>query len=159
MDQKIHNPYNNLPGYNCFGCASNNKMGLRLEFYESGDELFAKWIPQPQFAGYLDTLHGGIQATLLDEIASWIIQVKLHVAGVTSSLKIKYRKPVHIHGEALTLKAQIKEQRRNLVIVDTSIMNSDMEVCSEASITYFTFSKERSIKELHFPENPKIFYK
>ena len=37
--KKIINPWKGLEGYNCFGCASNNEAGLKMEFYEDGDEV------------------------------------------------------------------------------------------------------------------------
>ena len=32
--KKIINPWKGLEGYNCFGCASNNEAGLKMEFYD-----------------------------------------------------------------------------------------------------------------------------
>ena len=49
-----------MEGYNCFGCAPNNEAGVKMEFYEDGDEVISIWKPQPQFQGWIDTLHGGI---------------------------------------------------------------------------------------------------
>jgi len=37
-------------------------------------------------------LHDGIQATLLDEIADWVLIVKLGTSGVTKNLNINYVK-------------------------------------------------------------------
>lgn len=28
-----------MEGYNCFGCAPNNEAGVKMEFYEDGDEV------------------------------------------------------------------------------------------------------------------------
>ena len=41
--KKIINPWKGLEGYNCFGCASNNEAGLKMEFYEDGDEVVSIW--------------------------------------------------------------------------------------------------------------------
>ena len=67
---KIINPWEGMEGYFCFGCAPNNESGLKMEFYEDGDEIVSKWVPEARFQGWLNTLHGGIQATLLDEICA-----------------------------------------------------------------------------------------
>ena len=40
--KKIINPWKDLEGYNCFGCAPNNEAGVRMEFYEDGDEIVSK---------------------------------------------------------------------------------------------------------------------
>ncbi|MFR9262762.1 MAG: hypothetical protein ACLVL2_20715 [Bacteroides cellulosilyticus] len=39
--KKIINPWKDLEGYNCFGCAPNNESGVKMEFYEDGDEVRA----------------------------------------------------------------------------------------------------------------------
>ena len=93
MERKIINPFAGRSGYNCFGCSPDNKLGLQLSFLNEGEYIVARWLPQPQFQGYHNLLHGGIQATLLDEIASWYVYARLHTAGVTSRLAVRYRKP------------------------------------------------------------------
>ncbi len=54
--KKIINPWKGMEGYNCFGCAPNNEAGVKMEFYEDGDEVISIWKPQPQFQGWIDTL-------------------------------------------------------------------------------------------------------
>ena len=46
--KKIINPWKDLEGYNCFGCAPNNEAGVRMEFYEDGDEIVSIWKPRPE---------------------------------------------------------------------------------------------------------------
>ena len=41
--KKIINPWKDLEGYNCFGCAPNNESGVKMEFYEDGDEVVSIW--------------------------------------------------------------------------------------------------------------------
>ena len=66
--EHLKNPYVGLEGYNCFGCAPHNPIGLHMEFYEDGDDVVVKWQPHDNVQGWVDTLHGGVQATLADEI-------------------------------------------------------------------------------------------
>ena len=63
--KKIINPWNDKEGHNCFGCSKHNDSGVKMDFYEDGDEVVSVWKPQPQFQGWVNTLHGGIQAVLL----------------------------------------------------------------------------------------------
>jgi hypothetical protein len=41
---KIKNPWIGLTdkGYNCFACAPSNPYGLKMEFYEDGDDIVSK---------------------------------------------------------------------------------------------------------------------
>ena len=59
--KKIINPWKDMEGYNCFGCSPDNEAGVRMEFYEDGDEVVSIWKPRPEYQGWLNTLHGGIE--------------------------------------------------------------------------------------------------
>ena len=119
--KKIINPWKGMKGYNCFGCAPNNDAGVKMEFYEDGNEVISIWKPQPQFQGWIDTLHGGIQAVLLDEICAWVVLRKLQTTGVTSKMETRYMKPVNTNDSYIVLKASIKERKRNIVFVEAAI--------------------------------------
>ena len=92
--KKILNPWEGVEGYFCFGCAPQNPSGLKMDFYEDGDEIVSYWQPEEKYQGWLHTLHGGIQAVLLDEICGWVIIRKLQTTGVTSKMETRYLKPV-----------------------------------------------------------------
>lgn len=67
--KKIKNPWLHEPGYNCICCGPENPVGLHLEFREDGEDVLTKWTPTQNYQGWIDTLHGGIQSMLLDEVA------------------------------------------------------------------------------------------
>ena len=157
MKRKILNPYKNLKGYNCFGCAPNNMDGLRLEFVEEGDYIKSEWLPEDKFQGYLNILHGGIQATLLDEIAGWCVQIKLKTAGVTSKMEIKFKKPVYPNKGKIKLMAWITNQKRNIVEVHAELFSSIGELCAEGNINYFTFPQKIAKKNFNFPDYEEFF--
>ena len=148
--KKIINPWKNVEGYNCFGCAPHNEAGVKMEFYEDGDEVISIWKPRAEYQGWLNTLHGGIQAVLLDEICAWVILRKLQTTGVTSKMETRYRKSISTLDAHLVLRASIKEQRRNLVLVEARLYNAAGELCTEALCTYFTFPKEKAQQEMAF---------
>jgi uncharacterized protein (TIGR00369 family) len=155
--RKIRNPFAGVEGYNCFGCSPDNEYGLQLSFVEEGDELIAQWSPKAFLQGYSNILHGGIQATLMDEIASWVVYVIIKTSGVTSSMNVRYLKPVNMDDPHLTLRARVKGMRRNLADIEVKLTNSEGILCAEALITYFTFSKEKSKQHLYYPD-PKEFF-
>jgi uncharacterized protein (TIGR00369 family) len=151
MGHKIINPFAGKPGYNCFGCSPDNKLGLRLSFVNEGEYILAQWQPQPQFQGYQNLLHGGIQATLLDEIASWYVYARLQTAGVTSRLDVRYRKPVYTDQGSLTLRARLLEKRRNLADIETELLNNTGELCAGGVIQYYTFSEQVAREKYWYP--------
>ncbi|NCA86517.1 MAG: PaaI family thioesterase [Clostridia bacterium] len=158
MNHKIINPFAGKPGYNCFGCSPDNKLGLRLSFVNEGEYIVAQWQPQPQFQGYQNLLHGGIQATLLDEIASWYVYARLQTAGVTSRLDVRYRKPVYTDQGALTLRARLLEKRRNLADIETELLNNAGVLCAGGVIQYYTFNEQVAREKYWYP-GAEAFYK
>lgn len=124
-------------------------MGLRMEFYEDGDSVVCFWNPQKHYQGWVDTLHGGIQATLIDECASWVVFRKLQTTGVTSNLEVRYRKPIMTTESQITIRAVLREKRRNMAFIHVTIENSKGELCTEGDATYFTFHAEKA-REMGF---------
>jgi uncharacterized protein (TIGR00369 family) len=155
--RKIHNPFREREGYHCFGCSPDHLSGLRMSFYEDGDEIISTWEPQSQFEGYHGVLHGGIQATIMDEIASWFVYVKLKVAGVTSSMDVHYHKPVYLDGGPVRVRSRLLRMRRNLADIEVGIYNKANELCSDANITYFTFSEKKSKESFFYPGEEAFF--
>ena len=150
--KKIINPWLGLSdkGYNCFACAPTNPYGLKMEFYEDGDDIVSIWNPGDNYQGWLDTLYGGIQATLLDEIGGWIIARKFQTSGMTTSLNIKYKKPIPTGKDIrIEIRGRVKEVKRMFVFIEAEI-RYDGEVRSSAEMTYYTFSKDIAEKDFLF---------
>jgi uncharacterized protein (TIGR00369 family) len=157
MARKILNPFAGRQNYHCFGCCPDNPTGLRLEFFEEGEKVLCHWVPTPEYQGFSGVLHGGIQATLLDETGGWAIMVKLGTAGVTSKMEVKYRRPVRIDEGVLHLEAAVISSNTRTATLRCCIFNAVNELCTEAIIEYFIFSEERARKDLHYPGRTAFF--
>lgn len=150
--KRVINPWMNREGYHCFGCDPNHEHGLKMEFYEDGDDIVSFWNPTGEHQSWINTLHGGIQAALLDELCGWVVFRKFQTGAVTSKMELRYRKPVRTDGGQLTLRARVTEQRRNLVTIVGEIYNSEGELCTECSCLFFLFSREKSATEMGLTE-------
>lgn len=148
--KKIINPWSNVEGYHCYGCDPNHQHGLRMEFYEDGEEIVSRWHPNEEHQGWINTMHGGIQAALLDELCGWVVFRKFQTGGVTSRMEVRYRKSIIIGEGDITLRASVEQQRRNLVDIVGRIYNAAGELCTEATCTYFLFSQRKAEEQMHF---------
>ncbi|HEX2936605.1 MAG TPA: PaaI family thioesterase [Bacteroidales bacterium] len=155
--QKLSNPFIQLEGYNCFGCCPHNEHGLKLSFTDKGDYIEAHWMPDVRYQGYKNILHGGIQTTLLDEIASWTVYTKVGTAGVTSKLEIKFLRPVVIDGSEIVLKSFVKSAERKSAILNTYLYDAKEKLCAEATIEYFLYPEELARKKLFFPGTENFY--
>jgi acyl-coenzyme A thioesterase PaaI-like protein len=154
----IRNPFVGVPGYSCFGCSPVNSLGLKMEFAEEGDEIVCAWMPEPQFAGYGNILHGGIQATLHDEIASWVVFVKLGTGGFTERLEMDYKNPVRIDSGKLVLRSALEKSEGNKAFIRSRLFDGKGKLGSESLAIYFTLPQHIARKKLAFPEDPKAFF-
>jgi uncharacterized protein (TIGR00369 family) len=148
---KIRNPFVGNEGYSCFACCPDNPHGLQMEFFEDGDQVVSHWSPRPWFEGYTGVLHGGIQATLMDEIASWCIFVRRNTGGATQSINATYLKPVYTGKGSVTLRSKIGAVEGNLVTVDIQIYDGDDVLCTEGQVTYFTYPERLAKRRLAYP--------
>lgn len=144
--RKIKNPWIHRENYYCFGCCPTNESGVKMTFYADGDKVVSIWKPEGRFQGWIDTLHGGIQAVMLDEICAWAVLNKLQTSGVTSKMETRYKKPVSTQDSYLVLRAEVTDVRRNLATIEASIFNSAGELCTQAVCQYFMFPKEKAME-------------
>jgi len=121
---------NKQPGSReCFVCGVENVNGLGLSFYEVGpDEVMAECTIPSHFEGYPGIVHGGIVATMLDEIAERATLIGEHTRfRVTAKLDIRYRKPVpseqplRLRGIVVRKKGRIAFARSELILVDGTV--------------------------------------
>ncbi len=115
----------------CFGCAPHNTKGLKLRFWltEEGCESYHA-IPK-EYCGFTGLVHGGIIATILDEVAAWTIITQFFRIGITAQAKVKYLKPVPTE-EELIIKGNIREQTGKQIVVLSQITTKDSTVLAEA---------------------------
>lgn len=135
----------------CFGCSTNNPIGLHLNFEEEGDRVISKWLPGEHYQGYINVLHGGIQATLLDEVAAWVIYVKAETAGVTSRMNVTYQKPVYISKGEITIEGRLLKKEGKNALVECLLKDGSGEVCTRAELNYFVYPEKIARERFHYP--------
>lgn len=93
------------PANGCFGCGGANPRGMQLTFEldETAQRIRGRFRIGAEYQGATGYLHGGIIATLLDEVMAKVSRFKGDHA-VTGELSVEYRKPVPV-GEDLIVEA------------------------------------------------------
>ncbi len=104
----------------CFGCGDSNPAGLKLSFSEQNGVVRAHPVFGNDHAGWADLVHGGVVAAALDEAMGWAMSLIVGKNGVTSSLNVNYRRPVHVD-RPLVLSAWVKEQGPARVTLEAEI--------------------------------------
>lgn len=78
----------------CFVCGEANAAGLKLRFETDGQIVRARFVPGPQHVGFRQTVHGGLIATLLDEIMVWACAVQTKRFAFCAELNVRFLQPL-----------------------------------------------------------------
>lgn len=136
----------------CFACGRRNPIGLHMEVHYEQTEPVAtcRLVLAPEFVGWQEVIHGGILATLLDEIMSHAIW---HFAGpaVTLGLEIQFRQPL-APGEPILVQGQLLESRgRRLKAKGEIIRQADALLIANAQGRFLLFNQEIEGREAGTP--------
>jgi len=120
----------------CFVCGRENDCGLHIQFYEDqeNNRIVAPVCLPEHFQGYPGITHGGIVASILDEISGRALMMSTdgNPFWVTAKLEIRYRKPTPTNTSLLAVGWVVK-QRRHSPEVAGEIRESDGTVTAEVS--------------------------
>lgn len=98
----------------CFVCGERNGSGLKLRFETDGKIVHARFMPRAEHIGFKQTVHGGIIATVLDEIMVWACAVQTRRFAYCAELNVRYLSPLR-PGEETLANAELVENRRNKI--------------------------------------------
>ena len=99
--------------HNCFACGSLNEHGLGMTIHIDHGRAWSELRLEPRFEGWAGVAHGGILATMLDEVMGWTMAAD-DEWGVTARLNLSYLKPV-APGTPLRVEGWVTRNRRRLV--------------------------------------------
>ena len=119
----------------CFVCGRENPVGLHVDFVVDSDNNRASASLKigSNFQGWQGVVHGGIIATLLDEVAIYACRALSHTA-VTAGITVKYKKPVRTDC-LLTLQAEVVSVKRRIALVTSQLMiESELMAVAEVKV-------------------------
>lgn len=133
--------------HHCFACGRGNPIGMRLRI-ELGDATAStEWVVGEDYVGWSDKAHGGIIATLLDEVMAWAPS-SFDSWAVTAEMRIRYRSPA-MPGERLLAIGRVVERRRRIYEVAGEVRTADGRLVAEGSGRYLgaTPTEKAELKE------------
>lgn len=117
----------------CFVCGIANPFGLQLSFYQTGkEEVTAEYTVPEHYQGYPGVVHGGIVASMLDEITG-----RAHMGCdpprfmYTARLEVRYRRNVPV-GQPLRLVGRAGKSRGRTAAASGVIYDVEGNVLAEA---------------------------
>jgi acyl-coenzyme A thioesterase PaaI-like protein len=103
----------------CFACGSRNPLGLHLSFVQRVDCFETRVLPAPHWQGWQGVMHGGLQATIMDDLMSNHLFKVCRVHVVTAELQARFRQPVPLDRE-LIFTSRIEGQQGRLWLMSAT---------------------------------------
>lgn len=113
----------------CFVCGDQNRNGLQARFFVQEDGSVAtEYTADERFIGYAGVLHGGILASLLDEVMIKAV-LKDDILAVTANMEIKFKKPILV-GQTIKLIGRITAHKGRIYKTEGTARVGEVEVGS-----------------------------
>ena len=122
----------------CIICGMDNPIGLKAQFYNMEDKsVMTIFKFKEEYQSFPQRVHGGIIATMLDELGLRALWAKSSEddSGVTLSMNVKYRKPVP-YNEVLIGKGLVQKETSKFVTIETEIFDKKGNLLANAEVKY-----------------------
>ena len=120
--------------HHCFACGDTNPIGMRLHIELNEGTARTAWRVGEDYVGWSDKAHGGIIATLLDEVMAWAPSSS-DAWAVTAEMTVRYRSPAS-PGEELVAVGRVLERRRRIYEVAGEVRGEDGRLVAEGRGRY-----------------------
>ncbi len=120
----------------CYVCGKDNVHGLRLIFDHKPGLLRSSVVFSKQHQGYKNIVHGGLLATVLDEM---IVNLcwKEGLPAVTAELTVRLKKPTKV-GQEVLLEGHLGNKRGRVLMGSSFAKNERGELLAAATATCIT---------------------
>ena len=98
----------------CFVCGESNASGLKLRFETDGQAVVTRFFARADHIGFKGTIHGGITATVLDEIMVWACAVKTRRFAYCAELNVRFANPLWPGQEVFASSELVNNKRGKL---------------------------------------------
>lgn len=125
----------------CVVCGPDNPQGLKLNFEVDLDlppaaaTIRTRFIAERRHIGFQGILHGGVTATILDEVMVWAASWGGRRFCYCGEMSVRYRLPVRV-GVELLAESNIVSMRKRLIETTGRIVDANGEIHAQATGKY-----------------------
>ncbi len=122
--------------HSCFVCGESNPLGLKLRFETDGRIVQTRFCPRLEHIGFKNVVHGGLIATVLDEIMVWACAVQTRRFALCAEFNVRFIKPL-TPGEEVIVTSELTANRKNRIFeAKAAVSNASGQTCAEATGKY-----------------------
>jgi uncharacterized protein (TIGR00369 family) len=120
----------------CFVCGEANPAGLKLRFETDGRIVQTRFRPRPEHVGFKQIVHGGLIATLLDEIMVWACAVQTRQFSFCAELNVRFLRPLRPDNEVLVTGELIFKRKNRIFEAKAALRDQCNLTLAEATGKY-----------------------
>jgi len=142
--------------HSCFVCGESNAIGFRLRFETDGRLVRTRFSPRPEHNGFKNVMHGGLIATVLDEVMVWGCAVATRKFAYCAEFTVRFLSPVH-PGQELVAEGELAANRKGKVLeAKGTLRDQSGKVLAEATGKYLPIKTEdAAVMVADFVGDPK----
>jgi len=126
--------------HSCFVCGESNAAGLRLRLQTDGRIVQTQFSPKPEHTGFKGVMHGGLIATVLDEVMAWACVVRARRFAFCAEFTVRFLQPIP-PGEEIIATAELTANRKNRIFeTKGDLRNLSGGILAEANGKYLPVS-------------------
>jgi acyl-coenzyme A thioesterase PaaI-like protein len=130
----------------CFACGELNTHGLQLVLHVADETCWTELTLLPDFQGWEGIAHGGIVATILDEVMGWALAAA-DAWGFTAKMSIDYKRPVPV-GTRIRGEGRLVERRKRLLTMTARLLDADTGVVLATADALYVAAPAAQLAEL-----------
>lgn len=133
--------------HSCFVCGDANPLGLKLRFETDGRVVRTRFRPCAVHVGFKGVVHGGITATVLDEIMVWACAVATRRFAYCAELKVRYLEPLSPDAETIVTGELVENRKGRIFEAKAALSNATGRSYVEATGKYLPI-KDAEVSQL-----------
>ncbi len=130
----------------CFVCGEANPTGLKLRFETDGRIVRARFVPRIEHVGFHSVVHGGITATVLDEIMVWACAVPTRRFAYCAELNVRYLLPLSPNQEVVLTGELVTNRKGRIFDAKAWIENGAGKILAAATGKYLPIAGSDAAK-------------
>ena len=128
----------------CIICGMDNTLGVQAQFYNMEDgSVGGLFTYRPEHQSYPGRVHGGMLATMIDELAGRVLWVdRPDCIAVTMDINVRYHKPAP-YGEPLKGRGFYTKKLSRAYSAKCVIMDMNNNILSEGEAKYLIMPADK----------------
>jgi len=122
--------------HSCFVCGESNPIGLNLRFDTDGHVVRTRFTPRLEHIGFKQVVHGGIIATLLDEIMVWACMAQTKRFAYCAEFTVRFQNPLRPGEETIATAELVTNRRDRIFEAKADLKDSTGKILATATGKY-----------------------